>query len=130
MNNMNNPYEQYKHVLVKSEEELLTAMKTNNIIKLESLLHDDLLFILPTGQSITKKMDLEEYQLGNMDISEITLKAQEINIIEDSAVIVATIEMKGSYLAHSLDGNYRFIRVWKLIEGNWKVIAGSSTLLP
>jgi len=104
-------------------------MKNNDIQSLNELLHQDLFFIIPNGQIVTKSMDLEIYRSGKMKINDIMLTNQEINLIEDSAIVVTTIEMKGHYLDNILDGKYRFIRVWKLFNTKWKIIAGSSTRL-
>jgi hypothetical protein len=119
----------YKEQIISNEKNLLNAMKDNNVLKLDELVHEDLLFNIPNGQTITKSMDLETYRSGNMKISSILSREHEINLIGDNAVISVTVEMKGKYFDHILDGKYRFIRVWKLFNGKWKVIAGSSTQL-
>lgn len=115
--------------ILASEYRLLKAMKECKIEELEILLHDDLLFNIPNGQTITKTMDLETYRSGNMKINEILADEQNINLIGDNAIITCTIRMKGMYFNHTLDGKYRFIRVWKLVDNKWRVIAGSSILL-
>jgi Domain of unknown function (DUF4440) len=118
-----------KSQIIVNEKYLLTAMKNNNVQKLDELIHEDLLFNLPNGQTITKTVDLETYRSGNMKISEISSSEQTVNLIEDNAVVSVTIEMKGKYFDHKLDGKYRFIRVWKVFNGQWKVIAGGSIQL-
>lgn len=108
------------------EQDLLKSMKNCDIEKLDELLHNDLLFTLPNGQTITKSMDLDTYRSGNMKIKEITSSRQKINLIRNNAVVSAIMEMKGMYFEQSLDGKYRVLRVWQLFENKWKVIAGSS----
>ena len=108
------------------EQDLLKSMKNCDIEKLDELLHNDLLFTLPNGQTITKAMDLDTYRSGNMKIKEITSSRQKINLIRNNAVVSAIMEMKGMYFEQSLDGKYRVLRVWQLFENKWKVIAGSS----
>jgi len=108
------------------EKEILMAMKNCDVQKLDELLHEDLLFAIPNGQTITKELDLETYRSGNMKIKEISSSEQHINIIGDNAVVSVLIEMTGMYFDYILDGKYRVIRVWKSFNGNWKVIAGSS----
>jgi len=112
-----------------SEKEILTAMKNCDVQKLEELIHEDLLFSIPNGQTITKALDIESYSSGNMRIKEISSSDQQINIIGDSAVVSVIIEMKGTYFDFILDGKYRFIRVWKSFNNSLKVIAGSSIQL-
>jgi len=94
--------------------------------KLDELLHEELLFSIPNGQTITKAIDIETYGSGNMKIDEIKSSEQEINLIEDNAIVSVVIDMKGRYFDYSLDGKYKIIRIWKLFNSHFKVIAGSS----
>ncbi|TYA74790.1 nuclear transport factor 2 family protein [Seonamhaeicola marinus] len=124
---MSNVQLKHKSEILKAEEEILQAMKNADVSKLSILLHDDLLFSIPNGQTITKAMDLETYSSGNMKIRDIKVSNQDIRHIEDTAVVSMNLEMKGSYFDYVIDGMYKVIRVWKLMDSQWKVIAGSST---
>ncbi|TGV03799.1 nuclear transport factor 2 family protein [Flavivirga rizhaonensis] len=115
-----------KDSIVEIEKEILDAMKNCNVEKLNELLHEELLFNIPNGQTITKAIDLETYNSGNMLISEISSSEQEINLIGDTAIVSVVIEMKGAYFDYSFDGKYKILRVWKLLNNQLKVIAGSS----
>jgi hypothetical protein len=108
-----------------SENSLLEAMKTNNVERLDTLLHDDLLFNGPTGETATKAMDLKNYRSGNIHLHTVAASDQTIRLIGDTAVVAVTVELKGNYLGQALDGKFRYMRVWKLAENTWKVIAGS-----
>ena len=118
--------EKSKDSIDKVEQEILKAMKDCDVKKLDELLHEELLFNIPNGQTITKTQDLETYRSGNMKIDEINLLEQEIRFIGENAVVSIIIEMKGKYFDFSLDGKYKILRVWKLFDTQWKVIAGSS----
>lgn len=118
-----------KDLIIVAEKEILTAMKNCDVQKLDKLLHKNLLFNLPNGQTITKALDLETYRSGSMKIKEISSSEEQTTIIGDNAIVTVTIKMKGIYFNHILDGKYRFIRVWKLFNNSWKVIAGSSIKL-
>ena len=126
---MNSTLSIKKDIIVKIEQEILDAMKNCNIQKLDKLLHEKLLFNIPNGQTITKAIDLEIYNSGNITINEISSSEQEINIIEDTAIVSVIIEMKGTYFNDSINGKYKVIRVWKLLNNQLKVIAGSSIAL-
>lgn len=111
--------------VVNAEIELLTAVKNTDIAVLENLLHDDLLFNLPDGNTITKEFDLETYRSGKMKIESIEASDQIINLIEETAVVAVTISLKGTYDTTAINGVFRYIRVWKKSDENLKVIAGS-----
>lgn len=115
--------------VVNAEIELLAAIKNSDVLVLDKILHDDLLFNLPTGQTITKEFDLNTYRSGKMKIDVLESSDQIISVIDDVAVISVTVLLKGTYDNHPFDGVFRYIRVWKQIGENLKVIAGSCTEL-
>lgn len=118
-----------KDAIVNAEIELLSAIKNSDVLALERILHDDLLFNLPTGQTITKEFDLNAYRSGKMNIHTLEASDQIINVIGDSAVVCVTVLLKGKYDTNPLDGAFRYVRVWKQFEENLKVIAGSCIVL-
>jgi hypothetical protein len=111
--------------VVASERSLLEAMKTSNVERLDELLHDDLLFNTPDGATATKAMDLSNYRSGNIDLHTVAPSEQTVQLIDDTAVVAVTVELKGNYLGQLLDGKFRYLRVWKRMGSWWRVIAGS-----
>ena len=115
--------------VVNAEIELLRAIKNADILTLEKMLHDDLLFNLPTGDTITKEFDLNSYRSGKMKVDSLEASDQLINIIDDTAIVAVTISLKGAFDNNPINGAFRYIRVWKQFEENLKVIAGSCVAL-
>ncbi|GAA6768143.1 hypothetical protein AAFH68_40960 [Flavobacterium sp. CGRL1] len=118
-----------KNSIVTAEIELLTAIRNSDIAVLEKLLHDDLLFNMPDGQTITKEFDLNSYRSGKMKIDSLEASDQIINVIGDSAVVAVTVSLKGAYDNNLINGVLKYIRVWKQFDDNLKVIAGSCVQL-
>ncbi len=112
--------------ILECEKRLLEAMKNGDFKVLDELLHENLIFNIPTGQTITKSMDIENYKSGMMKVSEILATDQMIKSIDDETFTVAvTIYLNGKYSNQIIDGKFRYLRVWKLFNNSWKVIAGS-----
>ena len=111
--------------VIASENSLLDAVKTSNAERLDALLHDDLLFNTPDGATATKAMDLDNYRSGNIHLHTVAPSDRTVRVIGDTAVVAVTVELQGNYLGQALDGKFRYIRVWKRVEGGWQVIAGS-----
>lgn len=111
--------------IILNEDRLLTAIQHGNIEDLDLLLHEDLLFNLPNGVTITKAMDMETYTSGHLVVNSILPSEQQINLIKDTAVVSVKIELKAVYTSQSIEGIFRYLRVWKLFDQEWKVIAGS-----
>ncbi|RCJ30245.1 DUF4440 domain-containing protein [Nostoc punctiforme NIES-2108] len=119
----------HKAQVIDNEKKLLLAMKTNNVELLDQLLHDELLFNGPSGETATKAMDLENYRSGNINLHTVESSDLMLNMVGDDVVVAVTVEILGNYLGQEIDGKFRYLRVWKLFENNWKVIAGSVVTL-
>lgn len=111
--------------IIECEKRLLEALETGDIKVLDELLHDNLIFNIPTGQTITKAMDIENYHSGILTVSEISATDQIIKSIDDISTVAVTLHLKAKYADQIVDGKYRYLRVWKLVGNSWKVIAGS-----
>ncbi|PZO34093.1 MAG: DUF4440 domain-containing protein [Flavobacteriaceae bacterium] len=111
--------------ILEIENQLREAMKKSDVEIMEQLLHDDLLFVLPSGEVITKKTDLETHQSGNLVLEEITSSIDSIKQIDENVVVTLSSKLKGKMLEQNFEGNFRYLRVWKMFDGQLKVIAGS-----
>ncbi|MFL5730344.1 MAG: nuclear transport factor 2 family protein [Cytophagaceae bacterium] len=118
-----------KQEIIRVENELLEAIKSSDIKTLDQLLHDDLLFIAPGGQVVTKQLDLDSHRAGTMVVEELKSAIEQINVIGNTAVVVVVYDTKGKMLGNPIQGRFRYIRIWKLIDGELKVIGGSCTQL-
>lgn len=115
--------------VIASEARLLDAMRTNNVELLSSLLHDDLLFIGPAGDTATKSMDLINYRSGRINLERVESRDLQVSIIGDNAVVAVTVTIMGNYMGQVVDGQFRYLRVWKCFDGAWRVIGGSVVTL-
>src|SRR5690606_23221361 len=99
-----------KEKILNLEQKLYEAIKKSDVNMLDDLLHKDLLFIIPGGEVITKEIDLKNYRDGNLKIDELFPNIENLNIIDDIAVITLTIKLKGSYNSVFFESKYRYIR--------------------
>ena len=105
-------------------------MTTNDVALLDDLLHDDLLFNGPDGRTGTKALDLANYRSGGIQLSRAEARDRSISVIGDDVVVAVTVALEGSYMGVAVDGSYRYLRVWKRLDGAWRVIAGSVVAIP
>lgn len=118
-----------KTEITKLENILLDAIKKSDVSVLEKILHDDLLFMVPGGNVITKALDLASHRAGEMVVEEIIPSIEQINIIGDTAVVTVVYDSKGSMLGTPIQGKFRYIRFWKQFPDGIKVIGGSCAQL-
>ena len=111
--------------IVAREDALLRAITSNDVALLDDVLHDDLLFNGPDGQTGTKAQDLANYRSGGIQLRRAEASDRVVSSIGDDVVVAVTVALEGSYLGVPLDGRYRYLRVWKRIGSTWRVIAGS-----
>ncbi|MGJ1431062.1 nuclear transport factor 2 family protein [Sphingobacterium spiritivorum] len=115
-----------KDEVLNLENRLYSAIKESNIQELDELLHQDLLFINPYGNVITKEVDLNTYREGNLIIHELTPDIENLNIIDNLAVITLVIQLKGNYKGEPFGAKFRYIRFWKEFTEGIKVVGGSA----
>ena len=111
--------------IIVLEDRLLAAMKASDITRLEKLLHDDLVFNTPTGVTISKATDIENYRAGKMVVNEIAIADPIIKVVGTVASIAVTVHLKAKYREQNIGGTYRYLRVWKFECDSWQIIAGS-----
>ncbi len=112
-----------KEQIIELEKKLLDAFANKDLKVIDELLHDNSLFIYPNGQTLTKTIVLDNYRSGNSSFTTIISTDPIINFIEDAAVVSINLELKGKYFEEIVSSQFRYIRVWKLFNGIWKVIA-------
>ncbi|HEY0896044.1 MAG TPA: nuclear transport factor 2 family protein [Sphingobacteriaceae bacterium] len=115
--------------ILKQEGKLYKAIKEGNVTALDELLHDDLLFIIPSGEVITKEMDLNTYRDEALVIDELQPRVENLNIIGDMAVITITMQLTGRYNAVPFDTHFRYIRFWKKFDDGIKAVGGSGVAI-
>ena len=113
--------------IIEMEDRLIEAMKTGNVAELDVLIDDDLIFTGHDGRLYTKEMDLQAHREGGIDIYELKTSEQVIRILDDIAIVSVRKDISGSFFGDVEVGIYRFTRVWKYKNSNWKIIAGHST---
>ena len=108
--------------IVALEQKLLDAFGNRDIAVLDKLIHEQALFVLPNAQTITKEIVLDNYRNGTM-VMKIIPSDHNINLIGDTAVISVNLELHGKSYDREINSHFRYLRVWKLFNGTWKIIA-------
>jgi hypothetical protein len=116
--------------VVEAEDKLFSAQLVSNVDILDQLLHHDLIAVAPTGQVLTKKMDLDSHKAKTMIIEDASTIIDEIKIIGDTALSIVTMRAKGKMMGTPLEGEFRYFRVWKRFGDGLKVIGASFMQLP
>ncbi|WP_196940632.1 nuclear transport factor 2 family protein [Sphingobacterium pedocola] len=116
--------------VIEAENKLFSAQLVSNVDILDQLLHDDLLAVAPTGQIVTKEMDLNSHKTKTMIIEDASTEIDDIKITGDTALSIVTMTAKGKVMGAPLEGKFRYFRVWKRFDDTLKVIGASFMQLP
>jgi len=116
--------------VVEAENKLFSAQLVSNVEMLDQLLHDDLLAVAPTGEIITKEIDLNSHKAKTMIIENASIEIDNIKITGDTALSIVTMTAKGKMMGTPLEGRFRYFRVWKLFDDELKIIGASFMQLP
>jgi len=116
--------------VVEAENQLFSAQLVSNVEILDQLLYDDLIAVAPTGQMITKEMDLDSHRAKTMIIEEASTEIDDIKITGDTALSIVTMTAKGKMMGTPIAGKFRYFRVWKRFGDTLKVIGASFMQLP
>lgn len=116
--------------VVEVENKLFSAQLVSNVDILDQLLHDDLIAVAPTGQIVTKEMDLNAHRAKAMVIEDASTEIDDIKITGDTALSIVTMTAKGKMMGTPLEGEFRYFRVWKRFDDTLKLIGASFMQLP
>ncbi|MCS4227051.1 MULTISPECIES: nuclear transport factor 2 family protein [Sphingobacterium] len=119
-----------KEDVADAENQLFLAQLASNVDALDQLLFDNLIAVAPTGQMLTKEMDLNAHRTKAMIIEEASTEIDDIRITGDTALSVVTMTAKGKVMGAPLEGKFRYFRVWKYVDDKLKVIGASFMQLP
>lgn len=116
--------------VVEAENKLFSAQLASNVEILDQLLDNELVAVAPTGQILTKEMDLDSHKAKTMIIEEASTIIDEIKIFDDTALSIVTMTAKGKIMGTPLEGKFTYFRVWKRFRDELKVIGASFMQLP
>ncbi len=87
------------------------------------------MFILPSGETITKQIDMDTYRSGALEVDKLIPKIENLNVIGDLAVITLTVQLTGRSCGVPFEASYRYIMFWKKFTDGIKVVGGSGAAI-
>lgn len=112
--------------IVELEARVRTAQLSGDVIALEVLIDDDLLFTGPDGNLGTKVQDLDAYRSGLVKFCsheplELRIRRVGTNVAITSLRAWLVVDVSGK----TSEGMYRYTRIWDRQHGNqWRVVGG------
>ncbi len=111
--------------IAELEEQLRKAMLTSDVDALDELISDSLFFTAPTGDVISKQMDIEMHRSGVQKLTKLETLEQHIRFYKGFAVVAAKMQIEGVYGSEKIRGVFAYTRVWAVSDnGKCQIAAG------
>jgi len=118
--------------VVELETRLRDAQLAADVVALDTLIADDLLFVGPDGRLATKRQDLEAHASGVVRFREHVPEELRVRRIGSDVAITSLRARLAVEVGKDLTrGTYRYIRVWaRETNAQWRVVGGQVSAIP
>jgi ketosteroid isomerase-like protein len=114
---------QIVHIIEKLESMWQQAELTANTSTMATMLAEDYLGIYGDGTLATKAETIESFKKGTTRFSHIHTWDRKIRVFGSTAVVVSKAQVTGEHDGESLNGLYRYTRVYHRHNGVWQIVS-------
>jgi ketosteroid isomerase-like protein len=116
-----------REIIEPYEIALRAAMLSNDVDALDTLLDDDLIFTVPTGQIISKHDDLAAHRAKLLRVDTLDFVEMRVQAIGEMIVTATTVVLAGDFDGTPFSGRFAYTRLWRHAEDRWHVAAGHAS---
>ncbi|MCA8229669.1 nuclear transport factor 2 family protein [Burkholderia vietnamiensis] len=116
-----------REIIEPYEIALRAAMLSNDVDALDTLLDDDLIFTIPTGQIISKHDDLAAHRAKLLRVDTLDLVEMRVQAIGEMIVTATTVVLAGDFDGAAFSGRFAYTRLWRQAGDRWRVAAGHAS---
>ena len=109
--------------IVEMEAQLRQAMLASDVSKLNALLAPSIVITNHLGQLVERQADIAAHESGLIKIHALNPSEQKIQILGEVAIVSVRMQIQGNYNGSPANGDFRFTRVWAVLNGAWQVMA-------
>ena len=114
---------QIVHIIEKLEGLWQQAELTANTATMATMLSDDYLGIYGDGTLATKAETIDSFKKGTTKFTHIHTWDRKIRVFGSTAVVVSKAQVAGEHDGESLNGYYRYTRVYHRHNGVWQIVS-------
>ena len=114
-------------VLERLDREWTEAEIRGDVDAVGSYLTEDFISVNPVGGVSDKRQFLADYRSGDLDVESERLDGYLVKVHRDTAVMVHTATLKGTYRGTRIDGRNRSMHLWRKTAHGWLIAASQGT---
>jgi ketosteroid isomerase-like protein len=107
-----------------AELALRRAQLTGDVVALDALLDEALVFTGPDGAIYGKHDDLNAHRTGVIRITQLEPSDERLQDFGSIVVVSVRMEMRGLFKGAAFAGPFRYTRIWRAADNGWRVVAG------
>jgi len=97
---------------------------------LEALIADDFILVGGDGSRVGKAAHIAEFTAPQLDLEPVVLRDVVEHVWTDGAALGATVDLRGTFDGAPFRQTLRYMDVWALRDGQWRVVYGQATRVP
>ena len=113
-----------------AERDWAAAVVAHDYAALEQILADQLIYAHSTGTVESKKEYLEKLRSNAQRYDVIKHASMKVKVYGDAAVTHSMVRMTGESGDEPFDNQLMMMHLWVMQDGNWRLAAHQTTMLP
>lgn len=109
--------------ILQLEQQWKDAVIQHNVTVMQNLLADDYIGITSNGTLQSKEQVLANLKNGGLHFDMLDISDRKVRFYGQTAVVTSKAEVKGDAGDGSIDGNYRYTRVYVKDKSGWRIVS-------
>lgn len=111
-------------VIEPYETALRAAMLASDVDALDTLLDDDLVFTVPSGQVVSKHDDLSAHRAKLLRLDTLDIRETQAKAIGEMILTTTKAMLASRFDGTAFNGMFAYTRLWHRSGSGWRVVAG------
>ena len=116
--------------LAREAHEYERAQIEGDRAALERLIADDYVLVGSDGSRTDKAGHIAEFTASGLELQPVVVREPVEHVWADGAALGGTVDIVGSFAGTPFRQTLRYIDVWALRNGQWRVVYGQATRVP
>jgi uncharacterized protein (TIGR02246 family) len=113
--------------VLQRDEEMAQAVVAGDLKRLEDVYAPDYVYVGSEGRQITRAERLEAFRTGRLRYVATKHTDTSVRVYGDTAVVQGVTHSRVISNGREIDGDFRYVGVWVLRDGKWRIVLTQAT---